>query len=98
MGQFVGQQVLAIVSRRSILPGAKDQVTADCVRFRRHRVGANRSFLIRMNADLAEIMAEARLKECARGRVERLAWRMQNFVHDWGNDAWTVSFAVGVLG
>src|SRR5512146_1833409 len=38
-----------------------------------------------MHPHLAEVMPEARLEECARGRVEWLARRAQDFVHDGGH-------------
>jgi hypothetical protein len=41
--------------------------------------------LVRMNADLAEIMAEARFHERACGRVERLTGRVQHFANNRGN-------------
>jgi hypothetical protein len=36
-----------------------------------------------VNAHLAEVVPEARFHESTGGRVERLARRAQDFVHDW---------------
>jgi hypothetical protein len=55
------------------------------IRQRIHCSHGFRCALVRVNADLAEIMAEARFHKGAYRGIERLTGRVQHFVDNWGN-------------
>src|SRR5260370_29750512 len=81
MRQFVRQGKSA--GEVATIPiSAEDYVRADCVRagvdcfrrFRGPRIG--------VHSHPTEVVSKARFEECARRRVERLAGRTQDFVHN----------------
>jgi len=78
--QFVGDQASPRAGARRVLPRPEDHIAPHRVRQRVH--GSRRLSRpgIGMHAHPAEIVAEARLHEGPRLRIERLARRAQHFV------------------
>src|ERR1039457_4167661 len=76
------QQAPAFHCRGSESTGRKRDVAADGVGVRIYRAGRLRRAGIRVDADTAEITAEAGLEEGERVRIERLTRGAQHLIHD----------------
>ena len=82
MREFVREKPAPVLARRRILICAEDDIVAHCVSQRIHRTRRCCRVCIGVHANLAEVMAEARLHETACGGVERLAGRAQHLADD----------------
>src|SRR3569623_3563305 len=83
MSEFMGKQSLSGSRVRIVFAGIEDNMLTDgiCMGID----GARRFGCLRIGVypDRAEVLAEARLHECARAGIERPARRIQDAVDDW---------------
>src|SRR5262245_4880006 len=82
MSQFMGEKPSALLDAWIVLTFRKNNVASYRVSQCIHRPRRLRRSCVGVDADLAEVVAEVRLHESARRRVQRLARRAQHFVDD----------------
>ena len=80
MCQFVRQQLLSDSGGRLVLIGLERDMRADGVGPRANVLNPLASLRVSVNADLAEVVAQARLQLGTRGGIQRLARRVQHLV------------------
>jgi len=88
VSQLMRQQVPTHACSRHVLLHRKSDIFAHRIRQRIHCPCRFGRPCIRVDADAAEVVAEAGLEEGAGGGVERLAGRAQYFVHDGRHFSW----------
>ena len=81
MSELVCQQAAARVVVRSVLAGGKDDVVIDRVGAGAELAGGCRCARIGVQADVAQVRAEARLHEGARGGIEGVTRGAKDFVN-----------------
>jgi hypothetical protein len=82
VGQFMRQQLLSAVTEGSMLSRAKHYVVSDCVRESLHRSRGFRGSLVRVHANVGEVITKARLQVGPRLSVESRTGRPQYFIDD----------------
>jgi hypothetical protein len=95
--EFVREQFLSFAEVRCILSRAKHDMAPNGVPQCIDRPRRLRGLWVRVNADLAEVVSEARLEEGPRLRVQRLARRAQNIVDDRWSDGGMRAFCCVAL-
>src|SRR5262245_48157861 len=80
--QLMRKQLATTVRTGRVSPRAERNVVAYGIRMSDDRARRVSSSCIGVNANLAEVVREARLHERSRSGVEWLTWRTQDLVHD----------------
>src|SRR6266513_1863748 len=89
MSKFVGEEGAARVCGGRILTGGENDVRAGSIGMSVDGAGRVGGVRVGVDADIAEVVAEARLEEGACGGVQRMARRAENVTDDAGNVGWS---------